>query len=108
MSLENFYQKYPQQTTELSTGKLFTYRYYKNPKSKSTIVLLTGGIGLSDLFYLHFEKFAEKFSVLTFDYQIQFCSKLSGKYRGHGVIKYLFSRKEYERIRIYPSDEDDT
>lgn len=72
MSLENFYQKYPQQTTELSTGKLFTYRYYKNPKSKATIVLLTGGIGLSDLFYLHFEKFAEKFSVLTFDYQIQF------------------------------------
>ena len=54
MSLENFYQKYPQQTTELSTGKLFTYRYYKNPKSKATIVLLTGGIGLSDLFYLHF------------------------------------------------------
>ena len=72
MSLENFYQKYPQQTTELSTGKLFTYRYYKNPKSKATILLLTGGIGLSDLFYLHFEKFAEKFSVLTFDYQIQF------------------------------------
>lgn len=72
MSLEKFYQKYPQQTTELSTGKLFTYRYYKNPKSKATIVLLTGGIGLSDLFYLHFERFAEKFSVLTFDYQIQF------------------------------------
>ncbi len=72
MSLENFYQKYPQQTTELSTGRSFTYRYYKNPKPKATIVLLTGGIGLSDLFYLHFERFAEKFSVLTFDYQIQF------------------------------------
>lgn len=72
VSLENFYQKYPQQTIELSTGKMFTYRYCKNPKSKATIVLLTGGIGLSDLFYLHFERFAEKFSVLTFDYQIQF------------------------------------
>lgn len=43
-SLEDFYQKYPQQTTGLSTGKLFTYRYYKNPKSKATIVLLTGGL----------------------------------------------------------------
>lgn len=72
VSLENFYQKYPQQTIELSTGKMFTYRYCKNPKSKATIVLLTGGIGLSDLFYLHFERFAETFSVLTFDYQIQF------------------------------------
>lgn len=74
MSLESFYQNYPQKTTVLSTGKPFTYRYYKNPKSKATIVLLTGGIGLSDLFYLHFEKFAEKFSVVTFDYQIQFQS----------------------------------
>lgn len=72
VSLENFYQKYPQRTTQLSTGKVFAYRYYKNPKSKATIVLLTGGIGLSDLFYLHFERFAEKFSVLTFDYQLQF------------------------------------
>lgn len=71
-NLEYFNQKYPTQTTKLSTGKLFTYRYYKKPKATETIVLLTGGIGLSDLFYLHFEKFAETFSVLTFDYQIQF------------------------------------
>lgn len=72
MTLEKFYQKYPQQTTRLSDGKTFTYRYYKNPKAKATIVLLTGGMGLSDLFYLHFEKFAVNFSVLTFDYQMQF------------------------------------
>ena len=70
--LEKFYGKYPIQKMTLSSGKSFAYRYYKNPKSKTSIVLLTGGIGLSDLFYLHFEKFAEKFSVLTFDYQIQF------------------------------------
>ena len=44
MTLEKFYQKYPQQTTRLSDGKTFTYRYYKNPKAKATIVLLTGGI----------------------------------------------------------------
>lgn len=56
----------------LSSGKSFAYRYYKNQNAKAAIVLLTGGIGLSDLFYLHFEKFAKKFSVLTFDYQIQF------------------------------------
>lgn len=72
MSMENFYQKYPQQTVTLSTGKTFVYRYYKNPAPKATLVLLTGGIGLSDLFYLHFERFARDFSVLTFDYQIAF------------------------------------
>ena len=33
---------------------------------------MTGGIGLSDLFYRHFEWFTGDFSVLTFDYQIQF------------------------------------
>lgn len=71
-NLEDFNRKYPTQTTELSTGKLFTYRYYKKPTATATIILLTGGIGLSDLLYLHFEKFAETFSVLTFDYQIQF------------------------------------
>ena len=36
-----------------AAGKLFTYRYYQNPQAKATLVLLTGGIGLSDLFYKH-------------------------------------------------------
>lgn len=72
MTLQEFYQKYPDTTICLSTGKNFTYRYYKNPNARATLVLLTGGIGLSDLFYLHFERFAKDFSVMTFDYQIQF------------------------------------
>lgn len=71
-TLEKFYEKYPLQTVKLKNGKNFNYRYHKNKNAKSTIVLLTGGIGLSDLFYLHFQKFAENFSVITFDYQIQF------------------------------------
>ncbi|MBD5139029.1 MAG: alpha/beta hydrolase [Ruminococcus sp.] len=71
-NLEKFREKYPIQKMTLSSGKSFAYRYYKNQNAKAAIVLLTGGIGLSDLFYLHFEKFAKKFSVLTFDYQIQF------------------------------------
>ena len=72
MSLEDFRRKYPAQTMTLGNGKPFTYRYYKNPNAKATLVLLTGGIGLSDLFYKHFARFAKDFSVLTFDYQIQF------------------------------------
>ena len=70
--MENFYKKYPIQKMNLKSGKTFAYRYYKNPNGKATIVLLTGGIGLSDLFYLHFERFARDFSVITFDYQIRF------------------------------------
>ena len=72
MNLEDFRRKYPAQTMTLGNGKPFTYRYYKNPSAKATLALLTGGIGLSDLFYKHFARFAKDFSVLTFDYQIQF------------------------------------
>lgn len=70
--LKEFCKKYPNQTIKLSSGKPFTFRYYKNPHKKATVVLLPGGIGLSDLFYLHFERFTRNFSILTFDYQIQF------------------------------------
>lgn len=72
MNLEDFRRKYPAQTVTLGNGKPFTYCYYRNTKVAATVVLLTGGIGLSDLFYRHFEWFAGDFSVLTFDYQIQF------------------------------------
>lgn len=72
MTLQEFYQKYPTTTVRLNTGKDFTYRYHENDRANATLVLLTGGIGLSDLFYLHFERFAGEFSVMTFDYQIQF------------------------------------
>ena len=67
-----FRRVYPTAAFTVSSGKLFTYRYYQNPQAKATLVLLTGGIGLSDLFYKHFARFARDFSVLTFDYQLQF------------------------------------
>lgn len=71
MNLNEFRGKYPDQTMLLSSGKSFTYRYYRRPGA-AAVVLLTGGIGLPDLFYLHFERFSMEFSVLTFDDQIQF------------------------------------
>lgn len=69
MTLEQFYRTYPQQT-KIINGKNFVYRYYKNENAKSTLVLLTGGIGISDLFFMHFDRFAKDFSVITFDYLI--------------------------------------
>ena len=49
MTIQEFYQKFPDTAVRLSTGKDFIYRHYKNNKAKATLVLLTGGIGLSDL-----------------------------------------------------------
>lgn len=72
MNIAEFRQIYPTDTLALPSGKSFPYRYYKNPQAKATIALLTGGLGLSDLFYLHFDRLAKDFSVLTFDYPICF------------------------------------
>jgi pimeloyl-ACP methyl ester carboxylesterase len=71
INLQKFYDTYPNQTLELSNSKSFIYRYYKNPKAKTTLLLLTGGIGLSDLLYTHFNNFSKEYSLIMFDYPIQ-------------------------------------
>ena len=48
MTLAEFCRVYPTTAFTVSSGKPFTYRYYQNPQAKATLVLLTGGIGLSD------------------------------------------------------------
>lgn len=56
-------------------------------------MLLTGGIGLSDLFYRHFDRFSRDFSVLTFDYQIPFAD--NGEF-ADAVVELLHSlRKKF-------------
>ena len=100
MSLEEFRRKYPAQTMTLGNGKPFTYRYYRNPEAAATVVLLTGGIGLSDLFYRHFEWFAGDFSVLTFDYQIQFAD--NGEFAG--TVAELLRRPEITYDAMAPVD----
>lgn len=67
--LEKFNIKYPLQTQEVN-GEDFTFRYHEN--GDTTLVLLTGGIGKSDLFYSHFEAFSKYYSVVTFDYHNEF------------------------------------
>ena len=66
-----YYSDYPEEKTVIGNS-VFKYRYFKNPKSEKTLVLLTGGIGFSDLFYMHFNRFAKDFSVITFDYPIEY------------------------------------
>lgn len=43
-----FRERYPLQTMRLPDGEPFAYRYHRNPSARATIVLLPGGIGLSD------------------------------------------------------------
>ena len=69
--MNRFRRDYPLRTARID-GFDFPYRYYRNPDAKETLVLLTGGVGFSDLFYLHFVRFAREFSVLTFDYHAQY------------------------------------
>ncbi len=68
---ELYCNNYPLITEKINGGN-FSYRYFKNDNSTETLVLLVGGIGMSDLIYTHFEKFAKHYSVLTFDYHIDF------------------------------------
>lgn len=91
MTLAEFRQVYPEDAFIVSSGKTFLYRYYKKPEARATLVLLTGGIGLSDLFYRHFDRFSRDFSVLTFDYQIPFAD--NGEF-ADAVVELLHSLRE--------------
>lgn len=65
--LEEVKKRWPRQMDRVA-GQPFPYRYHQNPQSDVTVVLLTGGIGLSDLMLFHFEELAKTCSVITFDY----------------------------------------
>ncbi|GMQ57483.1 hypothetical protein AN1V17_18780 [Vallitalea sediminicola] len=59
----------PVQYTHIDKGD-FPYRYYKNtsPEKDVTLVFLAGGTGLADTLFLLFSSFADKYSLLTFNY----------------------------------------
>ena len=50
----------------------FKYRYYKNDHSKATIVVLAGGSGLADGFFLFLRSLMDKYSLITIPYPL-FC-----------------------------------
>lgn len=53
-------------------GKQFKYRYYKKDDAKATIVVLAGGSGLADGFFLFLRSLMEKYSLITIPYPL-FC-----------------------------------
>jgi len=67
---ERFDKLYPVKSKQIN-GLTFNYRFGGN--GEKTLVLLIGGLGISDAFYNHFVAFAESFTVLTFDYPTETC-----------------------------------
>ena len=67
---EHFNETYPVKNIQIN-GLTFNYRLGGN--GEKTIVLLVGGLGISDAFYKHFTAFAKSFTVLTFDYPVESC-----------------------------------
>lgn len=68
VEFERFNKDYPLKSKKL--GELNFY-YRLGGKGKEVIILLVGGLGLSDSFYKHFKEFAKNYTVLTFDYPIE-------------------------------------
>lgn len=69
--MEDFKTTFPKQTRNI-LGRPFHFRYFKNENSDITVVLLVGGIGLSDLMAKHFEFFSKHYSVISFDYSADY------------------------------------
>jgi len=67
---KRFNKTYPVESKQID-GLTFKYRLGGN--GEKTLVLLIGGLGISDVFYNHFTAFAESFTVLTFDYPPETC-----------------------------------
>lgn len=62
---EQFNACYPISTMKI--GNL-NFRYRLGGNGPQAVILLVGGLGLSDIFYKHFKAFAAHYTVLTFDY----------------------------------------
>ncbi|POP32416.1 alpha/beta hydrolase [Lactonifactor longoviformis] len=64
--LRRFHKAYPLQRAEIERKEFF-YRYHRG--GEITIVLFTGGIGKTELFWEIFQSLSSEYSVLAFDYQ---------------------------------------
>jgi len=53
-------------------GNEMKYRYYKKEDARATIVVLAGGSGLADGFFLFLRSLMDKYSLITIPYPL-FC-----------------------------------
>ena len=67
---EQFNKTYPLQCKQVNG---LTFHYRLGGSGEKVIVLLVGGLAISDAFHNHFISFAKSFTVLTFDYPAETC-----------------------------------
>ena len=67
-----YYNKVAPFQTYLLNGNVLKYRYYKKEDAKATIVVLAGGSGLADGFFLFLRSLMDNYSLITIPYPL-FC-----------------------------------
>lgn len=95
---EQFCKDYPVQSRRV---KELTFNYRLGGSGDKTLVLLVGGLGISDVFFNLFRDFAKSFKVLTFDYPIETNSNsvlADAIADGEYAIDMMMIAKYFERI----------
>jgi len=77
------------------SGRIFKYRYYKNPEAKATLVILAGGSGMADGFFIMAKKFIQSYSLLIFNYPMDFKNNNQTADAIAQLIKYLKAKNIY-------------
>ncbi len=86
----------PVQTATVQ-GKPFAYRYYKNPdeKKKITLVMLAGGSGLADGFFYLYDRFMAEYSLLSFNYSLDYRDNIAQADAIADLIKVVGAKNVY-------------
>jgi len=93
---EEYNRAVPVQSVKLSGGT-FQYRYYKNPNPKLnvTIVMLAGGSGMADGFFVAAKSFMSKYSFISFNYPMDFKGNTATADAIAELITYLKAENVY-------------
>ncbi len=93
---EEYNKLAPQKTVKLKGGE-FTYRYYKNPDPdvNITLVMLAGGTGLGDGFFAIAKSFMNKYSIISFNYPMDFKDNVATADAIYELIRYLKAENVY-------------
>lgn len=100
MDMKKEFEEYnklaPVKNVKLNGGE-FDYRYYKNPNPdvNVTIVMLAGGTGLGDGFFAIAKSFMDKYSIISFNYPMDFKDNIATADAVAELIKYLKAENVY-------------
>lgn len=93
---EEYNKLAPVKTVKVNGGE-FAYRYYKNPNPEVnvTLIMLAGGTGLGDGFFAIAKSFMDKYSIISFNYPMDFKDNIATVDAIAELIKYLKAENVY-------------